>query len=190
MIIGLCGKRSSGKTSAATKLKELYGYSVYSFAAPIKEALVAMGVHEDVVYHNRNELAPWFGKTGRHLLQTLGTEWGRRHVHEDIWLDLMEKRIVEDHGNLAEAFVVIDDLRFPNEADRVHSWGGYVVEVTRGVRWDDPAERHISEKGVDAGDVDFRLSNASHNLQDLEHAATALLQDIDEKEKAMTGVEV
>jgi hypothetical protein len=51
------------------------------------------------------------GVTARRMLQTLGVEWGRNHISQDIWADILFNRIAHDNIKY-----VIDDLRFENEA--------------------------------------------------------------------------
>ncbi|BDX35478.1 dNMP kinase [Thermus phage MN1] len=68
---------------------------------------------------------PWV----RTLLQYLGTEVGRAYK-EDYWIEVA-RPVVETY--LREGIkVAIPDVRFPNEAEFVHSLGGVVVYVPGG----------------------------------------------------------
>ena len=58
-------------------------------------------------------------------MQTLGSEWGCELFTDTIWLDSWE-RSVEKLTN-----VVVEDLRFPNEADLVRKLGGQVWSIRR-----------------------------------------------------------
>lgn len=49
--------------------------------------------------------------TPRIMAQRIGTDWGRKTIDQDIWVDLLEQQISEDKPDS----LVIDDLRFPNE---------------------------------------------------------------------------
>ena len=66
--------------------------------------------------------------TPRHVLQTLGTEWGREQ-NKDIWIDyalsVAERRIDNDGDSL----VVIPDGRFRNEALKVLKKGGKLIKI-------------------------------------------------------------
>ena len=44
MILGLTGKKGSGKSTVATLLNKHYRYEVMGFGDPIKKMLAAMGV--------------------------------------------------------------------------------------------------------------------------------------------------
>lgn len=131
-IIGLSGAKGSGKTTIAKILEKEYGYKRISLAAPIRDMARALLRSLDFKNERIEELLndPVFketpipelnGVTSRVILQTLGTEWGRS-LSPNIWADIAFKK--------AQAYdvVVIDDIRFQNEADRC-SW---VVRVLNG----------------------------------------------------------
>jgi hypothetical protein len=66
--------------------------------------------------------------TYRKLLQTLGTEWGRK-CNPNVWINYALKRA---NAALDTAdFVVISDGRFRNEVLAVKKIGGYVMEVIK-----------------------------------------------------------
>lgn len=67
--------------------------------------------------------------TARRIMQTLGTEWGRQMLREDIWTTIAYERSAF-HIN-GEARVVIDDMRFANELDTVRRLGGLPVRIVR-----------------------------------------------------------
>ena len=72
---------------------------------------------------NKNAPISWLsGVTGRSLLQSLGTEWGRNIVGQDIWVQAMEQKFQSSYAPLR----IIDDLRFENEAHMVRRLGGEV----------------------------------------------------------------
>jgi hypothetical protein len=66
----------------------------------------------------KEQILPELAVTPRFMMQTLGTEWGRKIIHPEIWL-LAWKRSVEELG--AYGNVVVDDVRFPNELEIVKS---------------------------------------------------------------------
>jgi len=74
----------------------------------------------------------WLGKSPRELMQTLGTEWGRSLIHQDIWLRVAEQNLAflaETHDT-ASGFV-ITDLRTENEAEFIRKHGGVVIHLIR-----------------------------------------------------------
>lgn len=83
MIIGLAGRKRSGKSTAAAALVAV-GFERMAFADPLKWAvryfLVKAGVSDEMAAHYMNdakeEVIPQLGRTFREMAQTLGTEWG------------------------------------------------------------------------------------------------------------------
>lgn len=64
------------------------------------------------------------GATPRSLMQMIGTDWGRRMIREDLWIDLWRREI----NALPEGVpVVIDDCRFPNEYAECQAQGDTLV---------------------------------------------------------------
>lgn len=67
--------------------------------------------------------------TARHVMQTLGTEWGRNAIAPDFWTRIAFERSAF-HLNGGQS-VVIDDMRFRNELDTVRRLGGTAVRIVR-----------------------------------------------------------
>lgn len=131
MIIGFCGYKEHGKDSAAAVLASVKGFVLMSFASPIKLMLMeGLGLSREQVYGSTKEVVdPRYGVTPRHMMQTLGTEWGRRCISNDVWVTAA----IEGAKNLlAEGeSVAITDVRFPNEADAIRAAGGQIWAVLR-----------------------------------------------------------
>ena len=83
--------------------------------------------------------------TPRHLMQTLGTEWGRQSVDPEIWVKLTKANILAQQ---AEGFdVVVTDARFENEIAMLQELGARIVHIDRpGLTVDlsHPSEQQIS----------------------------------------------
>jgi hypothetical protein len=108
------------------------------FAAPLKamvsQLLVFTGLHPDYLQaylegSHKEVPIPCLGVTTRKLLQTLGTDWGRKMISDDMWINLAKVQI-EKYLKMGRN-VVVDDMRFPNEYDLIKSLGGYCVKVER-----------------------------------------------------------
>lgn len=67
------------------------------------------------------------GHSPRYLMQSLGTEWGRDLVAQDIWRRILLAKVDHHHG----LPIVVDDLRFPNEADGLRAAGFTIVRIIR-----------------------------------------------------------
>ena len=150
MIIGLYSPAAqSGKTTVARALQQR-GYALMPFAQPLRDMLstmltgMGMDSHAVTYYLSENKEAPIpeLGVSARHLLRTLGTEWGRDCVKPTVWTDHWLARASR------KPFVVVDDVRFVNEANLIRDLGGQMWRITRpGVKKN---TEHASEGGLDA----------------------------------------
>lgn len=129
---------------------------------------VGLGIDltEDYWIAKKEEIIPAIGKSPRELMQTLGTEWGRNFVNEDLWLILARQRLLKLGPGM-----VIADVRFDNEALWVRKLGGRIIHVRR-----DLAERvkqHASEVGVTMEEGDGVIVN-NGTLEELQQAVKDL----------------
>ena len=166
-LIGLYSSAPrSGKSTAAEYLEQ-QGYVIVPFAETLKEMLVpmleALGYdRQGALYLTHQAKQVVVGDAGvsvRHMLQTLGTEWGRACIHPEIWLRCWRKRIDKYDA------VVADDVRFPNEANLIKLLGG---EMWRIDRPDVPREHgHASEGSLDGYDRFDRFITNDGTIDDL-----------------------
>jgi len=143
-LLGICGRKGSGKSTAAQVLLDA-GWKRVKFADPLKNMLRVIGLDDRHIEGDLKELPCDLlgGKTPRWAMQSLGTEWGRNCIFPDFWMSLARREIALV---LAQGYsVVVDDVRFDNEADMIRELGGSVLLIKRGP--DAPIE-HESEKGV------------------------------------------
>ena len=150
-LIALTGAKGVGKSTYAEFLAGENG-TVLSFATPIKRMLQAL-VGKEYVFGSKKNEETHLGVTGRHLLQTLGTEWGREMIDQDIWVKAM-RHILTDAMFEEYRPVVIDDLRFENEAKMIRELNGEIWHVER-KSYTPANDNHISEAGVT--DVDRKV---------------------------------
>ncbi len=144
LIVGISGPKQSGKSTLTQYLVEHYGFTRTAFADPLKQALItAFGLTREQVYGDEKEIPTdkLCGRTPRHAMMTMGTEWGRDMIHPDLWLTAWKNTLPP--GNL-----VIEDVRFPNEHHEVTNvLGGSIISVQRpGCEYD---SSHESEAHVD-----------------------------------------
>ncbi len=157
-VIGLTGLKRSGKDTVARHLCEHHGFLAFSWADPIKAMLRTMGVPEEhLTGERKEELVPGLGVSGRHLMQTLGTEWGRDLISRDLWVFALQHSQAFQ-GAMERSPVVIPDCRFANEAQAVRALGGQVWAIVRpGL----VSDGHASELGLPSDEVDRFLCNDS-----------------------------
>lgn len=153
-LVGFAGAKQVGKTTSAKALKQ-FDYRTYSFADPIRKLCRALGITKKYYSTDKDAPIPHLGKkTARYIMQTIGTDWGRAMVSETIWLDMMERRLVDAWNN--KFLICIDDVRFNNEARLIRDNGGVVIKIIRGGTQSDT---HISEAGVDDDLIDVNIEN-------------------------------
>lgn len=131
-VIGICGGKGQGKDTVAQHLTRVYNMEQLAFASPVKTALIAMfGVSSDLFYDPALKEVPsdeLLGHTPRRLMTTLGTEWGRHTIDQELWVKLLARRL--DIALRGGFNVVVSDVRFDNEARVVLDRGGEIWHVT------------------------------------------------------------
>lgn len=136
MIYGLVGYAGAGKSTIAREaIKRNDSVKILSLSQPIVDMLIALGVSDKIVYDKARWNEPLYGmggKTCRYLAQTLGTEWGRKHVADDLWINIGIQRcrnLITNSRTVTT--VIIESVRFPNEADEIMRNGGKLIAVHR-----------------------------------------------------------
>lgn len=176
LIIGLTGAAGSGKDTAARIIVAGHSACAYAFADPLRSMLailIGYAIGYDDTPENwltdrelKEREIPVIGASGRRLMQTLGTEWGRKLINPSLWIDLMRARIADasEHPRVArgEVPIIITDVRFDNEAQLIRELGG---EVWLMLGRHQTVADHPSENGVSAHLVDRQIDNSG----DLEH---------------------
>jgi hypothetical protein len=152
MLIGFTGKKYAGKDTAGAVLGKC-GFNHISFATPMKYyvgvLLSALGYsNEDCDAYTdgakKQEIVPELGVTPRHMLQSLGTDWGRDLINPDLWVKLLVGRVKQ----APEEDFYVTDVRFHNEADLIRASGGKVVRIVNPNTADDCFSSHASERDI------------------------------------------
>lgn len=168
-LIGIHGRARSGKDTLCQFLISYHGGYRYGLADPLKAMLLAgFGIDMSDPYWEtrKEEVIPALGKSPRQLLQTLGTEWGRTCVRDDVWLILAQDALVREGPGM-----IIPDIRFQNEADWIRKLGGRLIHISR--KSAAPVASHSSEAGVDVQGGDIVLTNDG-TLEDLQQTVRDL----------------
>ena len=148
-LVGIAGPARAGKdTLCSYMLDNLDGIWLRSsFADPIKEMLRAIGV--DCSDDKKAVVSDDYGVTPRHMMQTLGTEWGRNLIDGDVWVKAFARLN-------AGKCVIVPDVRFENEADLVREHGVLIHLVGRG----GIEGNHVSENAIDFKPGDIVIDNS------------------------------
>lgn len=170
MIVGLTGKKQSGKSTAAAYLCAHHDFEEKMFAAPLKE-MAAIVLDTDPKYFQgseaqKNEPIPYWNVTGREFLQRVGTELFRNELPkhlpqlEGFWLKRLEK-------NLREAApgsrIVVSDVRFQDEANMIRRLGGKIVGIIVPYKEDSYEHVDIHESENQIIECDAIIVNQKNN---------------------------
>lgn len=172
-IIALTGYAESGKSSLADILVYEHGYMRTKFAEPLKTMLRSIGLGDAEIEGDRKAVPCRIlqGKTPRHAMQTLGTEWGREMIGDSFWVQLWQDKALTILAGGGK--VVVDDCRFANEAAGVLNIGGAIWRI---VRPGQIAGAHASESGIDDLPSSTTICNAPiPNWRDALRAAASNL---------------
>ena len=148
-LIGIAGPARAGKdTLCSYMLDNLDGIWLRSsFADPLKDMLRAIGV--DCSDDAKAVVSDDYGVTPRHMMQTLGTEWGRQTIDNDIWVKAFARLN-------AGKCVIVPDVRFENEAELVREHGILIHLVGRG----GIEGNHVSENAIEFKPGDIVIDNS------------------------------
>jgi hypothetical protein len=115
------------------------------------------------MYHKKGKM------TGREFLQFFGSEVCRK-IYEEIWVSRLVKD-VESEGSL---LAVVDDCRYPNEAEAIQNAGGKVIKLTRSNHKDS----HKSENAFDKDyEFDAVIDNQNMSIQEAHVELVKTIED-------------
>lgn len=160
-LIGVAGASGSGKDVVSDILVRLLKSRKLSFAYPIKNMLRAgLGMTSDQLHsQDKSIVDKIYNVSTRDMLQTLGTDWGRKYVGEDVWIKALQ-RYIEDSCMYS---AVISDVRFENEAEWIREHGTLICLQGRG----GIGTSHKSEQGIKSLSCDINVTN-DISLEELE----------------------
>lgn len=177
MIIGLTGLKRSGKDTFAQALVD-QGFELVRFADPLKEMLRTMyrcaGLNDETIERKiegdlkEEPCSILLGKTPRHAMQTLGTEW-RDLIDRDLWTSIwLGKAAV---GNP----MVVPDVRFHHEAMVIRRMGGTIVRIWRPGQ--SMADFHVSETEMMSIKPDHVIENDG-TIEELQAKVKDILNEV------------
>ena len=178
-IVGIGGKLSSGKDAVADHLVDKHGWVKIGMSDALADALYVLNPW---IYKSRPEADETYdavlhpiryqdlhGMVGyikakeepevRRLLQVLGTEVGREQIDDNLWVNMMVKRVrgAVDSGVPG---VIVTGVRFENELDAIiETLGGETWWVNRPSLSATVNAGHASENSVSADDFSTVIEN-------------------------------
>lgn len=157
-LIGLTGRMGSGKDAAANYLRDHHNYTKYAFADALKElCTISTGrPREDFGWTGTD----WSGPKAdgaREILQNTG-HGARVAILPGIWSLTLRHKIEQN----APQWVVVSDVRYPNEARLIAELGGVLVKIERpGIDRSGTEHQHPTETAIDAMAADYVIVNNS-----------------------------
>lgn len=182
-LVGFTGELGSGKDTAGEALLAL-GHTRFAFGDALKRMLQAIGLTHEHLHGTQQQKAEpieWldYEVTPRHMMQTLGTEWGRDLIHPQLWVMIMRRELLTHLVN-HRLNAVVTDVRFENEAKMIRDLGGVIIHVQRPKPkkpwWQRLFSRtHRSERPPKVRQGDFVVQNTG-TVEDLHRAVLAIVQ--------------
>jgi hypothetical protein len=139
-LIAFTGFKQSGKTTASRHLQDKYGYQLHNFKTGLikeikekfpdllREIAISegswLGRGEIEIEFAINKLFETKPPLIRALMQNYGVEV-RRGGDPDYWVNEWAK------NSYSQDKIVVDDVRFLNETDKVRERGGIIIRIVR-----------------------------------------------------------
>ena len=173
-LIALTGSIASGKSTVSDYLENIYGFTEYAFAKPLKEIGLAMGFEQHQLYGTQAqklEINEYWNISAREFLQKFGTDICRNLLHHVLpsmefgeskspWVRLFEIYIDKLTKEYPNGCIVVSDLRFLDEAVAIKKLGGYIVRIERTSNVaDTELYKHSSETEMSQIKADFTIYN-------------------------------
>ncbi len=129
MIIGFSGRAGSGKTTAADFLVEA-GFTKDSYGRVLKLVVSQLfSIPMEKLLGNaeqKNQVDLFWGLSYRQILQKFSTEACRHTFGDDFWV-----HILWNIHRTMDYNLIIDDVRFPNEAEAIVRRKGIIIEIVK-----------------------------------------------------------
>jgi len=170
ILIGISGKKGSGKDTVALFIRELYPahipVHIVGFADELKKEMAqSLGVTTSFIETNKQFFRP--------LLQWWG-DYRKKFASDQYWIIQLSKHVMM-LPNSIDTLCVIKDVRFKNEYDFIRETGGIMIRV---VRDDVMKDAHASENDLDSTPFKYVLSN-NGTLPELKREVSKLLKEIE-----------
>lgn len=164
-IIGICGKKFSGKSTVGLYLEDEYNYKQIAFADALKDICkIIFGLTTEQLNGDLKETVDeYWNTTPRKILQFVGTDLFKNrigellpHIGSTIWIEIVKRNILQEWNTHPNTKFVITDIRFVDEIDFIHNIGGKVIKITRPSTHIDT---HVSEVNINNLCCDYNINN-------------------------------
>lgn len=173
ILIGISGKKTSGKTTCAEIIKELFPDKtiIINFSDAVKESLkVIFDFSDSELYgDDKEKVNEFWNITPREVMQFYATDLMRNQLSKrfetistNLWVKCVEKKIIKLLNK--DVIVIIADLRFMNEYEMIKKYNGITLRINRNNT--EIYDKHQSEIELDNVEFDYNISNNS-TIEDL-----------------------
>jgi hypothetical protein len=150
LIIAFTAPKQTGKTTACRSIVYQRGGEIISFAGPLKD-FAAQLFPKEYLNDLKETICPATGVSYREWAIATGDAW--RGLNKNIFIDVLAHRCAKVQALApGRPLILIDDVRFGNEAKWIKSAGGIIVHLSReGIHYkmDHATEQPIDQKFVD-----------------------------------------
>lgn len=171
IVVLVSGKQGSGKDTLVDSLTEVWG--AHAYFNTLKFAKTIYEMHDECRRILRSKGVVIKPEKEGELLQYLGTDWGRRHYGQNVWVNCFKADCLHIFGHYKRkqvkdpVVIMCSDLRFRNEFDafkdtsdikvfRVRLRCDRETRMKRATSWRDN-ENHVSETDLDAYDIENKF---------------------------------
>jgi hypothetical protein len=183
-IIGVVGKKRSGKDSIADYLVKNYNYQRYSFAESMRQfACNVFGWTKEWIEKYKEDIDPFWGISYRQFMQHLGTDYMQfglakafpqfeKITGREVWVKSFMQFRSKHPANY-----VLSDVRFSHEATMIKKNGGSLLHVER-PSFDVLADPHLSEQEESTIPCDYYIHNMGKSLSGLYLEVDCVMEEI------------
>lgn len=185
VLLCVCGFQGVGKDTFSDYLVSNYKFVKFSFASATKDILsILFGWDRKMLEGDtkesrefREQVDLWWSEklgilnlTPRKALQLVGTDLFRKHFNPEIWVKVVEKKILKQLALKPNSNIIVSDCRFPNEIQMLKNLKFKLVHIQRnlptwfdkyksGIDCEEVAELHESEISWIREDFDHTIIN-------------------------------
>lgn len=167
-VIGFTGLAQSGKSTASSFLEKNYEFQRINFKSAIIEEIKHnfpdfLKKEAEIYKCNVDDLFTTKPGSFRQFMQNYGTEL-RRNIDDNYWIDRWLANANKSYINYQRP-VVVDDVRFLNEAEMIKKVGGIIIRIRK--QGQDISMNHPSETEMALIEPDYEIIADEGDIEDL-----------------------